>query len=156
MRVSPIVSAEGKAARWSVGRLGRANLAGIVLDVTGGAQSTVAKNRQHRDGAARIVGHEQEPPGWMDAHIGGTSAAGTNGVEQLQSPVGAIDGEGADRAFLVFAHPIRFIGGIQARSGGIQSQATRARAHFVNASGRHGAGGAIHLKEVNAATIAGR
>src|SRR5437588_87990 len=33
-----------------------------------------------------------------------------------------MDGEGTDRAFLVFAHPIRFIGGIQVGSGGIQSQ----------------------------------
>ena len=92
----------------------------------------------------------------MDAHIGGTGPAGTNRVEQLQFPVGPIDGEGADRAFLVFAHPIRFVGGIQAGSGGIQSQATRARAHLVDASGRHRSGGAIHLEEVNAATIAGR
>ena len=38
----------------------------------------------------------------------------------------------------------------------IQSQAARARAHLVDAGGRHRPGGAIHLKEVNAATIAGR
>ena len=150
------MSAEGKAARWSVGRLGGANLAGIVLDIGGVAQTTVGQNRQHRDGAAKIVGHQQEPSGRMDAHIGGTGAAGTNGVEQLQFPVRPIDGEGTDRAFLVFAHPIRLIGGIQAGSGGIQSQAARARAHLVDAGGRHRPGGAIHLKEVNAATIAGR
>jgi len=85
-----------------------------------------------------------------------TSSAGPNGVEQFQFPVGSIDGEGADRAVFVFAHPIRFIGGIQASSRSIQSQAARARAHFVDAGGRHRPGGAIHVKEVNAATIAGR
>ena len=114
------------------------------------------KNRQHRDGAAKIVGHQHEPSGRMDAHISGTGTAGANGVEQRQFPVGSIDGEGADRAFLVVAHPIGFIGGIQAGSGGIQSQAARARAHLVDAGGRHRPGGAIHLEEVNAATIAGR
>ena len=62
---------------------------------------TVGQNRQHRHGAAKIVGHQQEPPGRMDAHIGRTGAAGADGVEQLQMPVGPIDGEGADRAFLV-------------------------------------------------------
>ena len=77
------MSAEGKAARRSVGRPGGADLAGIVLDIGGGAQTTVGKNRQHRDGAAKIVGHQHEPSGRMDAHIGGTGAAGANGVEQL-------------------------------------------------------------------------
>ena len=56
----------------------------------------------------------------------------------------------------VFAHPIRLVGGIQARSGGIQGEATRACAHLVDASGRHRPGGAVYLKEVNAATVTGR
>ncbi len=57
----------------------------------------------------------------MDAHKRGTGTAGTDGVERLEFPVGAIDGESTDRAFFVFAHSIRFIGGIQAGSGGIQA-----------------------------------
>ena len=115
----------------------------------------VGQNRQHRDGAAEIVGHQQEPPGRMDAHIGRTGAAGRTVLSSVNCP-SAIDGEGADRAFLVLAHAVRLIGGIQAGSGGIQSQAARARAHLVDAGGRHRPGGAIHLKEVNAAAIAGR
>jgi hypothetical protein len=91
----------------------------------------------------------------MDAYIGRTSPAGTNGVEQLQFPVGSIDGEGTDRTFLSFAHPIRFIGGIQASSGRIQGQTAWARADFVDAGGCHLPGGAVHVKKVNAATIAG-
>src|SRR5689334_2231445 len=45
VRVSSIVSAERKAARWRVGRLGGTNLAGIILDIARGAQPTVGKNR---------------------------------------------------------------------------------------------------------------
>jgi hypothetical protein len=92
----------------------------------------------------------------MDAYVRGPCPAGTNGVEQLQFPVGSIDGESADHAFLGLAHAIRFIGGIETRSGGVQSQTTRARAHLVDAGGRQRSGGAIHLKEVDAATVAGR
>ncbi len=156
VRVSPIMSAEGKAARRSIGRLGRANLPDIVLDVRGVAQTTVGQNRQHRHGAAKVVGHQQELSGRMDAHIGRTGAAGANRVEQLQLPVRRTDCEGADRAFLVVTHPIRFIGGIQSGSRGIHSQAAGARAHLVDADGRHCPGGAIHLEQVYAATIAGR
>jgi hypothetical protein len=76
------MSAEGKAARWSVGRPGGANRAGIGSDIGGGAQATVGKNWQHRDGAPEVVGHQHEPSGRMDAHKRGTGAAGTNGVEQ--------------------------------------------------------------------------
>ena len=71
-------------------------------------------------------------------------------------PVCLIDGEGADRAFPVFPHAIRLIGGIKSGSGRIQSQAARACSHLVNAGGRHRPGGAIHLEKVYAATIAGR
>src|SRR2546428_222923 len=63
MRMRPIMSARGKAARWSVGGPGRANLAGIVLGIGGGPETTVAENRHHRDGARKIVGHQQEPSG---------------------------------------------------------------------------------------------
>ena len=92
----------------------------------------------------------------MDAHIGRTGAAGADGVEQLQLPVGPIDGEGADRALLVVAHPIGLVGGIQAGSGGIEGQAARARAHLDDRRRRHRPGGAIHPEEVDAAAIAGR
>src|SRR5262245_40447727 len=61
VRVSPIMSAEGKAARWSADRFGGANLASILLDVCGDAQTTVGQYRQHRHGTAEIVGHQHEP-----------------------------------------------------------------------------------------------
>ena len=154
--VRSIVAAEGEAARRSVRRPGGADLAGVVLDVRGFAQTTVGQNRQDRDGAAEIVGHQQEPSARMHADIGRAGAAGTNGVEQLQFPVVSIDGEGTDRAFFFVAHSIRLIGGIQARSGSIQGQAARARAHLKDAEGRHRAGGAVDLEDVDAATIAGR
>ena len=71
-------------------------------------------------------------------------------------PIGPIDGEGADRAFLVVTDPIGLIGGIQSGPGGIQNQAARACSQLVNAGGRHRPGGAIHLETVYAATIPGR
>ena len=156
VRVGPIVSAEGEAARRGVGRPGGADLAGIVLDVGGVAQAAVGQDRQHRHGAAEIVGHQHEPSRRMDAHISRAGAAGADGVEQRQMPVGPIDGEGADRAFLVVAHPVGLVGGIQAGPGGIQGQAARAGPHLVDAGGRHRPGGAIHPEEVDAAAVAGR
>src|ERR1700687_5716704 len=63
VRMSPIMSAEGGAARWSIGRLGGADLSRIVLDIGGGTQTTVRKNRQHRHGTSKIVGHQQKPSG---------------------------------------------------------------------------------------------
>ena len=89
----------------------------------------------------------------MDAHKCRPGAAGADGVERFEFPVRPIDGEGSDRAFFVFAHPIRFIRGIEVGSGGIKHQATRARAHFVDAGGGQGPGAAIRLEEVNAAAI---
>ena len=92
----------------------------------------------------------------MDAHIGRAGSAGADRVQQRQMPVCPIDGEGADRAFLVLPHAIRLIGGIQSGSGRIRSQAAWACTHFVNTDGRHRPRDAIHLKKVYAATIAGR
>lgn len=114
------------------------------------------ENRQHGDGPAEIVGHQHEAAGRNDAHERWPRAAGGHGVEQLEFPVCSIDREYTDRAFLVFPHPIRFIGGIKAGTRGIQSKTARARAHLVDSSRRHGPGLAIHQKDVNPATIAGR
>src|SRR5262249_885944 len=49
VRVSPIVSTDGKTARRSVGRLGWANLAVVLLNIRGFTQTTIAKNRQYRN-----------------------------------------------------------------------------------------------------------
>ena len=77
-------------------------------------------------------------------------------LSSVRLPVRPIDGEGADRAFLVVAHPVGLVGGIQAGPGGIQGQAARAGPHLVDAGGRHRPGGAIHPEEVDAAAVAGR
>ena len=58
----------------------------------------------------------------MDTHKRGPGTAGTDGVERFKFPVRPIDGEGTDRAFFVFANPIRFIRRIQAGSGGIKAR----------------------------------
>ena len=63
--------------------LAGSDLAGIVLDIGRGAQTAVGEDRQHRDGAPEIVGHQQEPSGRMEAHERGPGAAGTDGVERL-------------------------------------------------------------------------
>ena len=83
MCVSAIVSAHGEAARRSVGRLGGSDLACIVLDIGGDPETTVGKNRQHRDRAAEVVGDQHEPLRRMDTHERGTGAAGPHTVEQL-------------------------------------------------------------------------
>ncbi len=92
----------------------------------------------------------------MDAHVSRTGTAGPDGIEQRQTPVRPIDGEGADRALLVGTHPIGLIGGIQPGPGAIQGQATRAGPHLVDAGGRHGPGGTIHPEKVDASAVAGR
>ena len=83
VRVRPVMAAEGKATRRRVGRLRGADVAGIGLNISGRAQPTIGKNRQHRSGAAEVVGHQHEPPGRVNAHIRRTRAARPNGVEQL-------------------------------------------------------------------------
>jgi pimeloyl-ACP methyl ester carboxylesterase len=151
---------------WSLGGIYARQLAKLLPDkvrcvislgspFAGSPKATVRQNRQHRDGAPEIIGHQHEPSGGMDADKCGPGAPGTNGVERLQLPVRSIDGESTDRAFLVITHPIRLIGGVQAGSGGIQGQAARARPRLVDAGGRHRPGVAIHLKEMDAAAIAG-
>ena len=73
----PITPTGGRSVFFSL------DFAGSVLDIAGDTQTTVGKNRQHRHGASKIVGHQQKASGRMDAHIRGTGPAGANGVEQL-------------------------------------------------------------------------
>src|SRR6185503_1064334 len=49
--VSPIVAAEGEAARWSVGGPGGSQSSGVLLDVRGSPQPAVRQDRQYRNGA---------------------------------------------------------------------------------------------------------
>src|SRR5262249_5881610 len=83
MGVSSIVPAKGKAASRSVDGFGRANLAGIVLDVGRLAQTTALENRKHHDRAAELNRDEQEVPGRMNAEVGRASPAGWDRIEQL-------------------------------------------------------------------------
>ena len=119
-----------------MGRLCGADRAGVDLDVRGVAQSAVCQYRKHRHRTAEIVSHQQVAPARVDADIGGAGAAGARGVQQLQSSVDPIDGKGTDRALLVVADPIGFIGGIEAGACDIEGEAARARAHLDNADRR--------------------
>ncbi len=154
--MGPVVPAEGETAQRGVGRSGRADLAGVVLDVGGLAQTAAFEDWQHRDRSPEIVGDQHEPPGWVEAHEGGAGSAGSDGVEQFEFPVRSVDGEGADGTLLRFAEAIRFVGGIEARAGSVQSQATWARAHRVDTGGRHHPVSAVHPEEVDAPAVAGR
>src|SRR5262249_33845204 len=107
VRVGAVVAAEGETALRGAGRPGRANLALVGLDVGGSAEFAVCQDRPHRDGAAEVVGHQDEPPRRVDAYEGGAGTARADGVERLQSPDGALDGERTNRAFLLVAHPVR-------------------------------------------------
>jgi hypothetical protein len=144
--VRTVVAAEGEAALRGAGRRGWADLAPVGLDVGGGAEPAVFKDRQHRDGPPEVVGHQDEPPGRVDAHVCGAGTAREGGVEGLQFPGGEIDGERTDRTFLLVAHLVRLIGRIQARARGVEHHATRARAHLVDIGGRHRSGITIHVK----------
>lgn len=92
----------------------------------------------------------------MDAQISGPRAAGAHGVEQRQLSVGAIHGKCADGSGVIFPLLFRLIGRIQAGSCGVEHQAIRACGLFKYSAWRQRPRGAIHLKEMNAASVAGR
>ena len=156
VRVRPVVPAEGEAARRGVRRPRGTDLAGVLLDVGGVAEPAVGQDRQHRDGAAEVVGDQHETSRRVDADVGRAGAAGADGVQQLQLPVRPIDREGADRPFLLLADPVGLVRGVQAGAGGVQRQAARARSQLMDAGRRQRPGGAVHVEEVNAAAVAGR
>ena len=90
--------ADGKAAWWRVGRLGRADGAFIFLHVSRFTQAAIGLDREHGDGAAKVVRHQHELPRGMDAEMGRAFATGGDRVHQLQLTALWIDGEGADGA----------------------------------------------------------
>src|SRR5258706_16221724 len=108
-----VVSAEGEASGRRIGGLFRSDGSSILLNVRSGTESAVRENRQHCHRAAKVVGDQHKLSGRMNTHIGGTSSAGTDGVEQGQLPVSAVDREGADRAFIDFAHAIGLVGRLE-------------------------------------------
>src|SRR6476469_9243955 len=65
--VRPVVAADGERAWWSVGRLGRADLAVVLLHVGRFTESAVIQDRQYGDGAPEVVGDQQEPAGRVKA-----------------------------------------------------------------------------------------
>ena len=119
--VRAVMAAESKASRRRVPGPGRPHLACIHFDICRLSEAAVRQDRQHGDGAAKVIGHQQETSAGMHAHIGGAVTAGADGVEQLQLPVSLIDAEGADGSLIVRAHAVRLVGGIQARLLGIVS-----------------------------------
>ena len=65
VRVSPVVSAEGKTSGRCVRGFFRSERSRIRLVVRGGPETAIGKNRQHRHGAAEVVRHQQNfPDGW--------------------------------------------------------------------------------------------
>src|SRR2546425_1052369 len=92
----------------------------------------------------------------MNADVGWSGPAGTDGVEQGQLRVGRVYREGADGAFVAFARPVRLIGRIEARAGAVHRQAAWAGSQFIDTGWGHRAGGALYLKEVNATAVARR
>src|SRR6267142_21986 len=118
VRMGSVVATEGEAAGWCIRGFSGSNCAGILFDVGGGAEMAVRLNRQHGDGAAKIIGYEHKLAGGMKAHIGRAGTAGRDSVKQSEVPVGAIDGERAYSAFVVVADAVGLIGGIKASAGG--------------------------------------
>ena len=109
MRVGPIVAAHREAAGWGMRRPGRSDRAGIDLHVRGLSKPAVTEYRKHRHGPAEVVRNEQMASPWVNADIGGAGAAGSYGVEPLQSAVGPTDHKGAGGALLLGADPVGLI-----------------------------------------------
>ena len=128
----------------------------VDLDVRRLPQPPVRQHRNHRDGPAEVVGHQQVSPAGMHADVCRPGAAGTHRVEQLQASVGTVDGEGADAALIVVPDAIGLVGGVETRARRVEGEATRARAHLDDARRRHGPGGAIDPKKMDAAAVSGR
>src|SRR4029453_14858679 len=105
-----IVAAPREAARWGVGRPGRANRAGITLPAGAPPEPAVSLYREHGHGTAEIVGHQEMTSARVHADKGGTRAARSDGVEDLQRAVGATDREGAGGALLVLADRAHAVG----------------------------------------------
>ena len=90
-------------------RPGGADSAFVDFHVRGLAKPAVSQYRKHRHGPAEVVRHEQMASARVNTDIGGAGAAGSNGVEQLQSAVGPTDNEGAGGALFVVADTVGFI-----------------------------------------------
>ena len=101
--------------------------------------------------SGRVGRTATEPP-----HIGRTSPAGTNGVDQFQLAIGSIDGEGADCALFVLAHAVRLVSGVKVSPCGVQNEAARTGSKFIDTAWNHDPGGAIDLKEMDATSVSGR
>jgi hypothetical protein len=112
-----------------------ADRTGVGLDVRRFSEPAVFQDRQHRHRAAEVVRHEQVPAGGVDVHVRGPGAAGAHRVEELQRAVPPVDGERADAALLVGAHPIGLVGRVEPGPRGVEREAARARAHLDDAAG---------------------
>ena len=99
------------------------------------AQPAVSRHRQHRDGAAAVVGDEQMTAGSIEGQMAGRSSHRRLSIDQRQPAGGAIDREGADRprrlALVVVdlvdreEQSARAIDGDERRAGGLGGQAER-------------------------------
>ncbi len=119
VRVCAVVSTESEASGRSIGGFSGSYGAGVLFDIGGGAQMAVGQDWQHGHRAAKVVGDQHELSGRMKADVSGASPAGRDGVEQGQLAAGAVDGEGADGAFVAFADAVGFICRIETSAGGV-------------------------------------
>ena len=90
----------------------------------------------------------------MNANISWPRAARADRVQQRQLTVLAIDLKRADRALILLAPAIGFVGRVKSCTGYVQGQTTRASAELVNPCNFHRTGGAIHVEQMNPAPVA--
>src|SRR5262245_21367048 len=126
------MATEGEAAGRRIFGFSWTDGAGVMFGVGSGAKAALRKNRQNGDGAAEIVGDEQIFSRRVKADVGRTGTAGWDGVEQRGFSGGAGDGECADAALFALADTVGFVGGIEARTGSVQGQATWAGSEFID------------------------
>src|SRR6185503_21351333 len=126
-----------------------------MLDIRGGSQTAILQNWEHRHGTAKVICHEHELAGGMNAGVGRTRTAGGDRVERRQLPILPMNRESAHSALLVFSDSVGFIGGIESSAGSIESQAIRAGSKFIHTAGSQSPGSAVHAKRVTPAAPAG-
>src|SRR5580765_561253 len=104
VRVRLVVSTDRKASHWCVRRLLRPDRSSILFNVARGTEAAVRQNGKHRYGSSKIIRHQHESFGRMDAHMRRAGASGADGIEQRQLPIRSIDGEGANRTRIALTH----------------------------------------------------
>ena len=103
------MTADGETAHRRVDGFCRSNRALIVFDVRRFFQATISCNGKYSDRTAKVVRHQQELAGRMDADISRTVAAGGNRVEQTKLAIRGIYRKRTDGTFFATADAVGFI-----------------------------------------------